>query len=1330
MLSNNYIISNNTFTNKIIFNDKNINEINNGEYRIEEQSTTGNQYIQENTISTTEIIDNLKNRNIVGYTDLTNSNFKRLIIDKYNKIWCLFSNNSKSEILIYNKDLVFHKKYIFNSSDFKPKFIAYRNDFIYLASSDKIRKYNLDCEYLNIEYVEDENIVNFGETDFFLYLSTLDDNYIINDELTNKTIYHDNYDFIHYDYIWEDNGIKLKNNSIFTKDFLKTNNTNDYIINCCGVLVDHLDRIWIYGDPYQSYTSTTPICIVYDRNFNEIKRWCCSNNEIVTVAIYAIYEDSLNHIWIGGYGNTSSHIILSVLDSNFNVLYKLYSDNVATTINKIFEDSLHRIWLGRNSENYNSLLEPETQLSGLVCSVYSLNFKILKEYNECIIAGKDSSTGKYNLSTDMVTRNMLNIYEDKNHHIWLCGDGWINTDFYTKINSYNNTNLVVLDLNYNKLFSCLYETIWIASIHGITEDKDGNIWICGVIGADIRSRINKYNINNFSETQYNIYDDYSLLPKNGLNNIYIDKYNNIHITSYNSTNSIFYTVTDINLNLIYNSSDFYNIRKIYIDKYYRLWACLYTYDTSNDYYCKMYNQLPYNIKSWLSGTTNFINLQINAIYEDHLGRIWIGGDKDSSNINNRQCIVMDKNFNIIYCWDGNDNTFIYNGINIIYEDHLNRIWVGGQGVSNRNICIVLNNNFIHIKEWSYNMNDFIAYNINIIYEDRLGRIWIGGASNEGYKNCVVLDNNFNTIKSWDYHDINFVYENVYTIYEDHLGRIWIGGSSKSPTTDSNTGNITYYKHCVVLDNNFNIIKSWNYEDNNNNFIYWSVKTIYEDHLNRIWIGGDGGSYICCIILDNNFNIIKKWSVGNINFIYRTINKIYEDHLGRIWVIGNYYYYNQTYYKRCIIFDYNINELKSWSNSNNFIARDILILYEDKLNRIWIGGDGMNTNIECVVLDNNLNILNPDNINQITPISYSTDKYGVLYKEKTNFNTKSKSIYTLTDSYTADNNENTAIIRDTNSFTTNKLNYNLQNISNGIIKVNNINTDIIDNNKDLDIINKFKNSNYINNVFNNPSYGLVFNDMIIIGYYDYQPNLFVYDDELNMKCLIYEADDLINSMCIYKNYLVVSFEKSIRFYNDKLECIYKEIFNSKITYINSFKSELYICMNGDCYVYEFNNKLINKNIINDGNILKVFINNNELYYLKLNLYDQTSTSYNTYGKYILYNNNNFEFDKLYAINNYKNNIYLLQSLNSKYTIQYLDNNTLINKNIEIVDNNEINNNLHSLILFTKNNLYCIWTDFGNNTNNERINKMCYIKYDLTFIDNNKEVLITEPNIFIK
>ena len=55
-----------------------------------------------------------------------------------------------------------------------------------------------------------------------------------------------------------------------------------------------------------------------------------------------------------------------------------------------------------------------------------------------------------------------------------------------------------------------------------------------------------------------------------------------------------------------------------------------------------------------------------------------------------------------------------------------------------------------------------------------------------------------------------------------------------------------------------------------------------------------------------------------------------------------------------------------------------------------------------------------------------------------------------------------------------------------------------------------------------------------------------------------------------------------------------------------------------------------------------------------------------------------------------------------------------------------------MLFTKTNLYCIWTGFGtdDNDNTKKINKMCYIKYNLTFTNNNKEVLITEPNIFIK
>ena len=102
------------------------------------------------------------------------------------------------------------------------------------------------------------------------------------------------------------------------------------------------------------------------------------------------------------------------------------------------------------------------------------------------------------------------------------------------------------------------------------------------------------------------------------------------------------------------------------------------------------------------------------------------------------------------------------------------------------------------------------------------------------------------------------------------------------------------------------------------------------------------------------------------------------------------------------------------------------------------------------------------------------------------------------------------------------------------------------------------------------YGIIYNDYIIIGYHDNNPNLYIYDNSLNLLSMIYESDDYVNSLCIYQTYLIVGYTKSIKFYDKNFNCIGRFTFNNTIKYINSSNNYLYIVMNNEYHIYKFNN----------------------------------------------------------------------------------------------------------------------------------------------------------------
>jgi len=1277
-----------TINNKIITNEIKLENIIQEQYNktINYDTTIINTYDEDNpkdliseTSTTEEIINYQKNRELLPNTNMTI--YKNLSVDIFGNIYVLLTNNNttQSELLIYNNDLVYIKKIIF-TNDFIPIIVCCYKSYIYLSSSNKIKRYNLN--YTNDKESSTELITGAIielYTDLInLYITINNTNYYIIDEnLENITL--------------SNKGVPIEYNYTFTISLgLSKVLPNDYTFYC--------------------QSSTSP--------------------EGITQAINTMIEDKYERIFIGGYCNstpTTNDIIFKVMDKNYNtIMIKKYgnTDFINKNILYIFIDHLSNYWIGGESKDS----------SGIICVVLNEKLEIIQTYN--------------NESSDFIYYNITYIFEDHNNYIWLGGDYKDSSDSSTNtkincsiINNNNNTRPIIKNFSGNSSENIIYGNI--RCINEIYYNNNYYIFCCmNPISSDNSHKI-------FYILEYITPDNLTLKQSlthgtymQVVNYIYLDKLNNIWIGGYHwDSYSSYYTCLKCKLDIITNgindntiikrwsrtNTSFINfeIYKIYEDKYGNIIICGYasstdgkklvildktdndnilysiphisdTYiktvynsptnklyiggmiDNNNNINGQIYNTVPYSlIKYWNRGNSNFVYSIVYTIYEDHLGRIWIGGNSAPGYKN---CIVLDNNFNLIKSWDYQDSNFIYYNINIIYEDHLGRIWIGGYGNTGNKICVVLDSNFNIIKSWNYYDSDFIYREIKIIYEDHLGRIWIGGLSSTGYKSCIVLDSNFNLIKYWNYKDNNsdFVYEEIKIIYEDHLGRIWIGGLSS-----------TGYKSCIVLDSNFNLIKYWNYNDSDSNFVYRSVNSIYEDHLGRIWIGGSGyQGYKNCVVLDSNFNLIKYWNYqdSNSNFVYWLINSIYEDHLGRIWIGGSAQSPTTesgitTYYKNCVVLDSNFNLIKYWNyqdSNSNFIYWLINSIYEDHLGRIWVGGSSSSVEYKiCVVLDNNFNIININDNNKLNLISFKTTiKGGNIYNNYTNtkpdnyYSLKSKLINSYpSDTFTLNNNNDSIINTNTNYINNSKkYEYTTNNIKSLINK-----SDVIITSESLNPTFKLSNisntENNIENIFYNPSCNIYYNDMLIIGYHDKQPNLFVYDNDFNILLHIYDSSDFVNSITTFNNKLIVGFDNAIRIYNKKLDCIcYKYIKNmqcltsdNKFIYYVSF-NKIYKCNKELNIIEEINHNIINK-------IIKLYIINNNLISLSFDILIKQYLLYNHY------NNNSIYLDNILSINNYKNELYLLCSyVHYEYTNNLLPSNYFQDKHFYYTTGNVSQSNV--------------------------------------------------------
>lgn len=350
-------------------------------------------------------------------------------------------------------------------------------------------------------------------------------------------------------------------------------------------------------------------------------------------------------------------------------------------------------------------------------------------------------------------------------------------------------------------------------IRTIFEDQDKNLWVGTANG------INRYDYQTKTFTRfYNDPKDNSSLS------------NNTVLTLFNAQNKL-WIGTKSGLS-IYNSATgkFSNsfkgieINEIYRDKSGIIWmgtnkGLAHTVESTTTH--KNYPETDFIFAKRCMPDEHGISCnKITKIMEDQSGILWVG------TYTHGVCELTPKMryFRLLQYHENDKNSLSGQEVSAICEDRDGLVWIGtySNGI---NIYDPKTGSIKALKLTASEKQGSSEKLINCIFQDSKNRIWVGTRN----KGIFVLDKSQKLVARY-LHDKNdqstLSQNNIWWIYEGSKGFIWIGTSKKGlDRLDPGTGEITHYQHS---------------DTDPQSISHNRVRNIYEDSSRNLWIGTNAG----------------------------------------------------------------------------------------------------------------------------------------------------------------------------------------------------------------------------------------------------------------------------------------------------------------------------------------------------------------------------------------------------------------------------------------------------------------------------------------------------------
>jgi DNA-binding NtrC family response regulator/ligand-binding sensor domain-containing protein len=354
---------------------------------------------------------------------------------------------------------------------------------------------------------------------------------------------------------------------------------------------------------------------------------------------------------------------------------------------------------------------------------------------------------------------------------------------------------------------------------------------------------------------------------------------------------------------------------------------------------------------------------ITALYEDHLGNLWIGtfnGGLNKYNANNKKITRFLND-------PDNGNSISHNNINSIIEDDTGALWIGTDNGLNKIVEDSVDGIYSIERFLSEpaNPNGLIHNIVHTISQDQDGIIWVG---TEGglYKLLPNQgDDNYNIFDHYQHNpaDPSSLSNNyIRTIFEDGRGNLWLG-------TDLGLNMIV---RSIRDENDISFI-SYKYNPSNINSIsHNEIYSISEDESGVLWIGTNGGGITLFDVEKNEFSRYLNDPQNPRSISYNEIRSVFRDRSGIMWV-GLYGGGIEKVYRGAQQFSlYN----HKTNNPNSLSHPIIWSICEDKNGILWIGthGGGLDR------LDRENNGFNHYKHNPDDPNSISSDIVRMIYED--------------------------------------------------------------------------------------------------------------------------------------------------------------------------------------------------------------------------------------------------------------------------------------------------------------------------------------------------------------
>jgi len=369
-----------------------------------------------------------------------------------------------------------------------------------------------------------------------------------------------------------------------------------------------------------------------------------------------------------------------------------------------------------------------------------------------------------------------------------------------------------------------------------------------------------------------------------------------------------------------------NLDKIYEDRQNQLWLTAIEFGVtrldlqSPD--TKYYVLTPDDKKS-------LTDLERPQFFEDSGNNLWLGLHGSGLGYYDR---VTD-NFRFYINDPGDPNTISSNFVHCITEDKSGQLWIGtGQVLGGVEKVIPENRAFEHF-QLEKEPSDVLDNVSRAILEDQNGYLWV--ATKAGrihlFDSTLTQKEVFYSLPGLEYESHRNI---TYTLFNDSRGYLWIGSKgyglsvSTKPLSELSKGygDLKFRRYTYSADDTTTI---------GNNNIY----SVCEDRMNNIWVGTYGNGLSLALHSGSNDRKFIRINQGNSNLSSDLIRHLLVDSSGNLWVATTFGL-NLLEKKDIESGNYKFKVfLTNPSDDKSLIYNDIIHIFEDSKQRIWLGTFG-------------------------------------------------------------------------------------------------------------------------------------------------------------------------------------------------------------------------------------------------------------------------------------------------------------------------------------------------------------------------------------------------------